>query len=64
MDYRIFPPQQLLQTRTSLPLSKSESNRALIISALTPGGNMPAVVAECDDTAAMLSVLNSLDSRG
>ena len=63
MDYRIFPPQQLLQTRTSLPLSKSESNRALIISALTPGGNMPAVVAECDDTAAMLSVLNSLDSR-
>lgn len=63
MDYRIFPPQQLLQTRTSLPLSKSESNRALIISALTPGGNLPAVVAECDDTAAMLSVLNSLDSR-
>ncbi len=49
-----------------LPLSKSMSNRALIMNALTPGAASLGVVANCDDTAAMKSALDlplSLISR-
>ncbi|MCM1483839.1 MAG: 3-phosphoshikimate 1-carboxyvinyltransferase [Muribaculaceae bacterium] len=60
MDYRIFPPQDLLQARAEMPLSKSESNRALMISALTPGSTLPARVAECDDTRAMTRAIATL----
>ncbi len=59
MDFRIFPPQELLQARIKLPLSKSISNRLLIINALTRGGVRPAELAECDDTRAMLRALDA-----
>lgn len=42
-----------------LPLSKSESNRQLIISALTPEAKRPQRLAKCDDTDAMLAALES-----
>ncbi|WP_370275882.1 3-phosphoshikimate 1-carboxyvinyltransferase [uncultured Duncaniella sp.] len=62
MDYRILPPDGFLETRLSLPLSKSMSNRALIINALTPGAAKLEKVAECDDTDAMREALDSLDA--
>lgn len=46
----------------TLPLSKSMSNRALIINALTPGAAPLKELAVCNDTAAMLKALVSQDS--
>ena len=61
MNYAIFPPEDFLEARLSLPLSKSMSARALIISALTPGAQLPARVAECDDTDALVAALTDTD---
>lgn len=58
MDFKIFPPEELADLAVRLPLSKSESNRSLIISALTPGASRPAQLADCDDTDAMLAALD------
>lgn len=57
MDYRIFPPDDLLQARIKLPLSKSISNRALLLNALTVDALPLTEVADCDDTRAMMSGL-------
>lgn len=57
MDYKIYPPEELTETPIVLPLSKSESNRTLIINALTQGGKPLGKVADCDDTDAMLAAL-------
>lgn len=57
MNIRIFPPEEFLEARISLPLSKSMSARALIINALTSGSSPLPKVAECDDTDAMVSAL-------
>ncbi len=59
MNYRIFPPQELITASVDMPLSKSESARALIINALTE--NAPALppLAECDDTASLRRALSS-----
>lgn len=62
MDYRILPPDGFVEARLRLPLSKSMSNRALIINALTPGAAPLENVAECDDTDAMRRALSSLDA--
>lgn len=59
MLYTISPPEHLA-TSLRLPTSKSLSNRALCISALTPGAPQPIGIAECDDTDAMQAALNSL----
>lgn len=59
MNYRIFPPDDLLQTRIDLPLSKSESNRALAIAAFTPDASLPERMADCADTRAMTAALTS-----
>jgi 3-phosphoshikimate 1-carboxyvinyltransferase len=53
MDYKIFPPEDIIETEVTLPLSKSESNRQLIINALTPGAEPLERVALCDDTDAL-----------
>lgn len=57
MDFKIYPPEELAESVVKLPLSKSESNRALIISALTSGVELPRQVADCDDTDVMLAAL-------
>ncbi len=57
MNIRISPPEEFLETRISLPLSKSMSARALIINALTSGSSPLPKVAECDDTDTMVSAL-------
>lgn len=59
MNYRIYPPQDMMEASVSLPLSKSVSNRALIISALAADSCVPPVLAECSDTAVMLHALQS-----
>lgn len=61
MDYRITPPDEIIEARISLPLSKSMSNRALAIAALTPGGVRPAKTADCADTLTMARALDAPD---
>lgn len=60
MNLRLLPPDEFLQARLTLPLSKSMSARALIINALTPGAPALTRVAECDDTDAMRHALSDL----
>lgn len=59
MNYRIFPPQRKSRVSVSLPFSKSESNRALLIRALTRGAGLPEIPREkqCDDIQVMLGAL-------
>lgn len=57
MNLRITPPDDILQARTLLPLSKSISNRALAISAFTPSAATPISLARCDDTDVMAAAL-------
>lgn len=63
MNYRIYPPQEFIDTEINLPLSKSISNRALIINALTDGAPRLERVAVCADTQAMTDALQSTDDR-
>ncbi len=59
MDYRIFPPDEIIETEINLPLSKSETNRALIMQALTPADYGLGALAECDDTRVLADALVS-----
>lgn len=59
MDYQIFPPEEIVDARINLPLSKSISNRALMINALTGNSGSIKEVAKCDDTDVMQAALNS-----
>lgn len=59
MNYRIIPPDGFVEARLNLPLSKSMSNRALIINALTPGASPLQSLADCDDTDAMVNALSA-----
>lgn len=56
MQYTITPPQHV-DTRIQLPASKSISNRALIIHALTGGNITPANLSDCDDTEVIIRAL-------
>ncbi len=56
MNYKIYPPDGILEAEVVLPLSKSESNRALIINALN-GMETSFEVARCSDTDAVKSAL-------
>lgn len=53
----------MIDATITLPLSKSISNRALIINALTPNAKTLQSVAKCDDTDAMLGALNSCEEN-
>jgi len=55
-QYRITAPRQL-HTTVTLPASKSISNRALIIYALSGGSMMPHNLSDCDDTGVMIDAL-------
>lgn len=59
MDYRILPPEEILETTVRLPLSKSVAARLLILNALTPGA--PAVrpdrLPDCTDTRTLAAAL-------
>ena len=57
MQYTITPPRHV-DTRIQLPASKSISNRALIIHALTGGNVMPENLSDCDDTKVIIRALS------
>lgn len=57
MNYRIFPPEEMMMATVELPLSKSISNRMLIINALTPGATAQVRTADCDDTNLLAKAL-------
>ena len=63
MDYRIFPPEEMIDATITLPLSKSISNRALILNALTINASPLKNVARCDDTDAMIRALDEKGGR-
>ena len=56
---KLYPPEELVETSVTLPLSKSMSARSLIIAALTPGAQFPTEIAKCDDTDSLLAALSS-----
>lgn len=58
MDYQIFPPEEI-QAEIGLPLSKSISNRVLLINALIGNKGNISHVADCEDTVAMNDALAS-----
>ena len=55
-QYQITAPRQLQYT-IKLPASKSISNRALVIHALSGGGIMPENLSDCDDTVVIIKAL-------
>lgn len=57
MDIRIFPPEELFEATVELPLSKSISNRALVMDAMTCGAVLRTDVAKCDDSDVMIEAL-------
>lgn len=59
MDLRIYPPEEIIDTEVSLPLSKSIANRLMIIDAIACGGQdgFASLAAISDDTRAMAAAL-------
>ncbi|MDD2961455.1 MAG: 3-phosphoshikimate 1-carboxyvinyltransferase [Muribaculaceae bacterium] len=62
MNYNILFPQSI-NAEINLPASKSISNRALIINALSTLQGELINIAHCDDTDAMVAALNSCDTN-
>lgn len=56
MQYKITAPT-MIDTTVILPASKSISNRALMIHALSGGDIMPENLSDCDDTEVMIKAL-------
>lgn len=56
--YEIIAPETL-SADINLPASKSISNRALIIHALS-GGQLPKNLSDCDDTRAVINALRDM----
>ncbi|MBR6275957.1 MAG: 3-phosphoshikimate 1-carboxyvinyltransferase [Prevotella sp.] len=56
MQYKITAPAKL-KTNVSLPASKSVSNRALIIYALSGGRQLPMNLSDCDDTNVIIEAM-------
>ena len=59
MQYRLFAPDSLPATTITLPASKSISNRALILHALSHGKHRPDNLSNCDDTRVMVQALEA-----
>lgn len=57
MQYKIYAPQTV-QTSIKLPASKSISNRALILNALSIKPNHINNLSDCDDTQVMIDAFN------
>ena len=59
IQYTVKPPQKL-NADIDLPASKSISNRALIIHALSGGKIIPQNLSDCDDTEVIINALNNM----
>lgn len=59
MDYRILPPEEILETTVRLPLSKSVAARLLVLDALTPGAAPVRSdrLPDCTDTRVLAGAL-------
>lgn len=57
MDYRIFPPEDILETEVVLPASKSIEARALVMHYIA-GGNV-GTAGSCDDTTTLARILDA-----
>ena len=57
--FRLLPPTRPLDVSIDLPTSKSISNRALILSALSSSTAPTEGLSDCDDTAVMIAALKS-----
>ncbi|MEG2946817.1 MAG: 3-phosphoshikimate 1-carboxyvinyltransferase, partial [Bacteroidales bacterium] len=62
MRYQLSAPSQL-HTRVNLPASKSISNRALILNALSYSPYLPENLSDCDDTRVMVEAFDSNSNR-
>ena len=58
-QYRLTAPRRLDMT-VDLPASKSISNRALIIHALSGGSTLPENLSDCDDTSVIIEALRTM----
>lgn len=61
MNYQIDAPGSAIRTTVKLPASKSISNRALILNALSYSAYDVENLSDCDDTNLMVKALNSND---
>lgn len=59
MNYRIFPPDEVPEAVINIPLSKSVSNRALIINRLASDTQSAAIVADCEDSKVLTRALST-----
>ena len=59
MNYRIMAPKNRFRASVQLPASKSISNRALILNALSYSPYEVENLSDCDDTNLMVKALNS-----
>lgn len=59
MKYRLEAPETINAT-INLPASKSISNRALIVNALSGSGHVPDNLSDCDDTEVIINALRDM----
>ena len=59
MTYKITAPSHI-DTTINLPASKSISNRALILHALSGGKELPQNLSDCDDTEVIINALRDM----
>ena len=59
MTYELWAPESV-NTTINLPASKSISNRALIIHALSGSKTLPTNLSNCDDTEVIIRALNDM----
>jgi len=59
MQYILTAPSRI-NTTINLPASKSISNRALVIHAMTGSGRMPDNLSDCDDTEVIIDALRDM----
>lgn len=61
MDYRILPPEEMIEGAVALPLSKSVSARALVINALSEApANLDGRLSDCDDTRMLADAIKAM----
>lgn len=60
MKLHIMPPDGMIETEITLPLSKSMYNRAVVMRALTPGDSTDLGPSPCDDATAITGAIGSL----
>ena len=59
MQYRLYAPEAI-NCAINLPASKSISNRALVINALSGSKQVPENLSDCDDTDVMVAALRDM----